>query len=194
MNTVLQTLHNDQLKKTFWINLYNAFFLILRKERQLSKPKIFRGKLINIAGHLFSLDDMEHGILRKYRHKYSLGFLGNIFTPGLIKQLAVEKVDYRIHFALNCGAKSCPPIAFYNPENLDDQLDMATQSFLEAESEFDDYNKVVKTTALIKWYFADFGGNKGIKSIFLKQLNKDLKDYSIKYQDYSWEEDLNNFV
>jgi thiol-disulfide isomerase/thioredoxin len=34
-----------------------------------------------------------------------------------------KKVDYRIHFALNCGAKSCPPIVYYSPEKLDQQLE-----------------------------------------------------------------------
>ena len=37
----------------------------------------------------------------------------------------VESVDPRIHFALVCGAKSCPPIKLYTPENLDEGLDAA---------------------------------------------------------------------
>ena len=37
----------------------------------------------------------------------------------------VEKVDPRIHFALVCGAKSCPPIKLYTPENLEEALDSA---------------------------------------------------------------------
>jgi len=37
-----------------------------------------------------------------------------------------EKRDPRIHFALVCGAKSCPPIKVYKPDNLDYALDMAT--------------------------------------------------------------------
>lgn len=30
-----------------------------------------------------------------------------------IKKLAVSNLDYKIHFALNCGGKICPPIRFY---------------------------------------------------------------------------------
>lgn len=192
--TLTQHLLNDDKKKAFWINLYNAYFLILRKERKVTKPAIFKSKLINIAGKLFSLDDIEHGILRKYRHKYSLGLLGNIFTPKLIKWLAVDELDYRIHFALNCGAKSCPPIAFYNDNKINAQLDLATQSFLESESDIDDENKVVHTTALFKWYYGDFAGTKGIKSIFQDHLGKDISAYKIKYNEYSWEENLDNFT
>ena len=50
-------------------------------------------------------------------------------------------------FALNCGAKSCPPIAFYNAADIDAQLDLATQAFLEGESEFDDEQKIIHTIA-----------------------------------------------
>lgn len=34
----------------------------------------------------------------------------------------VSPVDPRIHFALVCGAKSCPPIKLYTPDNLDEGL------------------------------------------------------------------------
>ena len=40
--------------------------------------------------------------------------------------MAVDVIDFRIHFALNCGAKSCPPIAFYSYDKINDQLDLAT--------------------------------------------------------------------
>ena len=42
--------------------------------------------------------------------------------------------DPRIHFALNCGAVSCPPIAVYEGESLDEQLDIATEGFLEGNT------------------------------------------------------------
>ena len=35
---------------------------------------------------------------------------------------SLSKMDARIHFALVCGAKSCPPIRVYSPENLDEAL------------------------------------------------------------------------
>ncbi len=192
--TISQSLSNDNKKKAFWINVYNAYYQILRKEKNVVKPDIYKKKLVSIAGQAVSLDDVEHGILRRYRYKYSLGFIANIFSPKFIKINAVDKLDYRIHFALNCGAESCPPIAFYNSKNIDGQLNMATQSFLEGESEFNDEEKTVHTTALFKWFYADFGGKKGIKKIFKQQLNKDVSEYKIQYTTYSWQDDLHNFV
>lgn len=186
-------LSDDNKKKAFWINVYNAYYQILRKEKNIDKPDIYKKKLLSITGKLLSLDDVEHGILRRYRYKYSFGFFANLLTSKFIKKNAVDRLDYRIHFALNCGAKSCPPIAFYNSKNINGQLDMATQAFLEGESEFNDLEKMVYTTTLFKWFYADFGGKKGIKRIFKEQLNKDISDYKINYKVYSWEEDLNNF-
>ena len=187
-------LFDDEKKKAFWINIYNAYFLILRKDREVKKSDIYKKQLIEIAGRLFSLDNVEHGILRKYRYKYSLGFFVNVMTSKFVKELAVDSLDHRIHFALNCGAKSCPPIAFYNPEKVNEQLDLSTQSFLEAESDFNDQKMIVSTTKLFLAYYWDFGGKKGIRKIFLSQLNKDISDYKIRYKKYSWEERLNNFV
>ena len=187
-------LFDDEKKKAFWINIYNAYFLILRKDREVKKSDIYKKQLIEIAGRLFSLDNVEHGILRKYRYKYSLGFFVNVMTSKFVKEHAVDSLDYRIHFALNCGAKSCPPIAFYNPEKVNEQLDLSTQSFLEAESDFNDQKMIVSTTKLFLAYYWDFGGKKGIRKIFLSQLNKDISDYKIRYKKYSWEERLNNFV
>lgn len=188
------SLSGDHKKMAFWINVYNAYYQIIRKEENLSKSAVYSKKLFSIAGELLSLDDVEHGILRRYRYKYSLGYFANLWTSKFVKKHAVEKLDYRIHFALNCGAESCPPIAFYNVKDIDEQLKRATQGFLDVESEFDDQKKIVHTTALFKWFYADFGGRNGIGSIFKEQLNKDISQYKIKYKKYSWEDALHNFV
>eukprot|EP00960_Hanusia_phi_P042458 755503-Hanusia_phi.AAC.7 len=41
----------------------------------------------------------------------------------------VVTADPRIHFALNCGARGCPPIRFYRGEDLDAMLSTATRAF-----------------------------------------------------------------
>ena len=188
-----EKLNTDNKKKAFWINIYNAYYQILRK-KNFVKPDIYKKKLFTVAKQKFSLDDVEHGILRKYKYKYSLGFFANIFARKAIKRIAVDNLDYRIHFALNCGAKSCPPIAFYKESTINAQLDLATLSFLEGETEFDEVNKKIHTTALFKWFYADFGGTEGIKRIFKEKLGKDVSDYKINYKEYSWEDDLDNFA
>ena len=55
-----------------------------------------------------------------------------MFVDDNRSMLAVE-LDPRIHFALNCGATSCPPIRVYSSSNLDSQLDRAAASFLCAD-------------------------------------------------------------
>lgn len=184
---------DDKNKKAFWINAYNAFFQMLRKGKNLKRPQIFREKHISISGRQLSLDNIEHGILRRFRHKYSLGLLPNPFVSAWIRKHAVHAIDYRIHFALNCGAKSCPPIAFYRANRLEEQLELATASFIELDSRIDESRKEMHVTRLFKWYLRDFGGTKGVRRIISKHLDKDLSRYKLIYKDYSWEEHLDNY-
>ena len=39
---------------------------------------------------------------------------------------ALDSVEPRIHFALNCGAKSCPPIKTFTTEHVENELATAT--------------------------------------------------------------------
>ena len=191
--TLNSELDTDDAKKTFWINIYNAFFQVLASRDKKTKPDIFREKLIAVAAKKFSLDDIEHGILRRYRWKYSLGYFPQPFPSKLIKQLAVSKIDFRIHFALNCGAVSCPPISFYKLDTLNQQLDMATTSFLTSETVIDDHKKTVTISRLMQWFKAEFWGTKGIKRILSKYLKIDIGHYNINYNKYNWADRLNNF-
>jgi hypothetical protein len=190
---LIDGLDNDDAIKTFWVNMYNAWYQILAVREKQTRPKIFTGKMIPIAGVVFSLDDIEHGILRKYRWKYSKGYLPKFFPGRLIKQLAVAEIDYRIHFALNCGAKSCPPIAFYTYKHIDKQLDLAAKSFLTTETEIDDVSKTVYVTKIMDWFRGDFNGKKGIKKIIKQFLKMDISDYRIEFKPYNWDEALHNF-
>lgn len=188
------TLDTDAKKLVFWINSYNAYFQIIKREGLPENTNIYRTSVIKIAGEMLSLDDIEHGILRKYRYKYSLGYLANPFAPALIRALAVDEIDYRIHFALNCGAESCPPIAFYNLEKIDQQLDLASTAFLESETTIDYDNQVMYVTALFSWFRYDFGGMSGIRLVVSKYLDTDVSDYKIVFTKYSWDEHLDNFA
>lgn len=191
---LLEELRSDQEKKTFWINCYNAFFLYLRRDQGIEKPAIFREKLCPIAGQEFSLDEIEHGILRRYRAKLALGYLPNLFSPKSIRQLAVKQIDARVHFALNCGAVSCPPIAFYSVEKIDQQLDWASESFLESETDVLPAQKEIHFSRLGYWYLGDFRGRRGIRKMVQQYLNVVTKGYRVIFKDYNWEEDLDNFA
>jgi hypothetical protein len=190
---LIASLSNDRARNTFWINIYNAYYQILATREKKTRPEIFTDKAFVVGSLPLSLDDVEHGILRKYRWKLSMGYLPQFWPNRNIKKLAVTKIDYRIHFALNCGAKSCPPIAFYDYDNLEQQLEMATSSFLTQDVEVDEASKTVRVTKLMQWFKSDFGSSRGIKAILQKHLNKDFTHYKIAHKDYDWSADLRNF-
>ena len=196
-NELLSGLKNDDDKKAFWINLYNAYTnasLHANPDQYKSRNKFFGNKNIIIAGKTFSLDKIEHGILRRSSIKWSLGYLSKLFPDKTEKNLRVNKLDYRIHFALNCGAKSCPPIAFYNPENLNTQLDVATSAYLTSEVSYDAATNILQLPALLNWFRRDFGGKqKMIELLKSKQiLQKDVNP-KIKFKKYDWTLYLDNY-
>ena len=187
-------LPDDDSRKVFWINLYNAFYQLFAQRYPKSKKGIFTRRDIRFTDVRFSLDDIEHGILRKYRWKYSLGYWPQFLPTRSIKTLAISTLDYRIHFALNCGAVSCPPIAFYGLDQLNKQLDLATESFLQQDTIIDMERKQVHVSRLMKWFMADFGGIKGCKTILSHYLQADFSNYSIRYKPYNWQQALKNFI
>jgi hypothetical protein len=105
----------------------------------------------------------------------------------------VAQRDYRIHFALNCGAKSCPPIAFYTPDKIEQQLELATQSFLESETIVSEAQHAVATSRLLLWYRGDFGGQTGIRRILVARLALKSTHYQLSFRTYDWTENLDNF-
>lgn len=190
-------LKSDDEKKAFWINLYNAYTQVSLKkdpDQYKSRGRFFGSKQIDIAGKKFSLDDIEHGLLRRSKIKWSLGYLNKLFPGKTEKALRVDKLDYRLHFALNCGAKSCPPIAFYRSENINQQLDLAMNAYLKSEVEYDERNNTVKLPAIMNWFRRDFGGKRKMIRL-LEQLSivPAGKSPKIKFKKYDWTIYLQNY-
>ena len=196
-NELLTGLKTDDDKKAFWINLYNAYTnasLHANPDQYKSRNKFFKNKNIVVAGKTFSLDKIEHGILRRSSIKWSLGYLSKLFPNKTEKELRVNKLDYRIHLALNCGAKSCPPIAFYNPENLNTQLDIATTAYLTGETNYNAATNILKLPALLNWFRRDFGGKqKMVELLKSKQLLASDVNPKIKFKKYDWALYLDNY-
>ena len=69
--------------------------------------------------------------------------------------------DPRIHFALNCGARSCPPVRIY-PDDPDAELEAAARAYLSAESDQDEAGNKLTLPGLMKLYRGDFGGREGM--------------------------------
>ena len=195
---VLQNqLKTDRQKIAFWVNIYNAFIQISLSENPnlyKNKGKFFSAKRVNVAGEKLSFDDIEHGILRKSRMKISLGYLRKWFRPKWERKLRINgKIDWRIHFALNCGAKSCPPVAIYSSEKLNQQLDFMTTSYLKEQTSFDETSRVATSSVLMSWFRGDFGGKSGAKTILFDYKITSEKPKKLKFSNYDWTLDLDNF-
>lgn len=192
------TLALDEQRKAFWINVYNAYVIaILKKDKKAFEDRgaFFTKKQIKIAGHQLSFDDIENGMIRKSQYKFGLGYVSKIFPPSFERHLRVNQRDYRIHFAINCGAKSCPPVRIYHAENVNNELQNATKTYLTSFTKYNEKDKSVKTSILMNWFRGDFGGKSGTRKI-LKELGLIPQDSkpAINYGSYDWTLDINNFA
>jgi len=194
----LISLTNNQ-KKVFFINLYNMLTIhgIIKFGSPTTAFKrnwFFSNVSYNIGGSRYSLNDIEHGILRG--NKTPPGGIFRLIQSNEIRAPTIlsDTLDPRIHFALVCGAKGCPPVRIYSLDEIDDQLNLATDSYLEMEV------KVKRTKIflpkIMQWYKSDFGNNDHEILNFvcshlpedIKQQIIDIKDniYEIHYNDYDW--------
>lgn len=185
----------------FWINLYNAVVIdaVITAgvthsvaEGSLGGLRFFRHASCVVGGQCLNCDDIEHGILRANR--------GHPFIPG--QQFAsddprcawvIEPLDARVHFALNCASRSCPPIGIYDASRLDEQLWLATRSFVHQCTRH--AGDVLEVSALFHWYAGDFGGRVGVLRFLSEYLPNDERRALIercgartrlRYADYDW--------
>lgn len=190
------SLKDDNTSMAFWLNMYNGLTrLALQRDSSLyqRRGKFFRTRSFMIAGQRISLDDIEHGILRASAIKWGLGYLRKPFPGTFEKRFRLRKTDPRIHFALNCGAKSCPPIAFYTADRLDQQLELATRNYLKQELQYDSLRNRVYVPALFSWFRGDFGGRKKIfRWLESYRLIPAGSRPKIIYKPYNWELYLDN--
>lgn len=189
---------NDDLKKTFWINMYNAFtqiILVQNPDSYADRQSFFSSKQLLIAKNNMSFDDIEHGILRRSKIKHGLSYITNPLASTFEKKNWVDEVDFRVHFCLNCGAVSCPPIAFYTAESINQQMDLATKNYLQNECMFNEGTNIIYIPLLLKWYKADFGTTKQILQLLcttgiLPAHNKP----TILFTKYNWHLQLGNYI
>lgn len=195
---LIKDLDTEEKAKAFWLNVYNTFAqYLLKKNPELfdDRNEFFSEELITIAGHKLSLDDIEHGIIRRSKNKYSMGYLSKFSVGDFEKKFRLKKTDYRIHFALNCGAKSCPPVALYIPERINDQLDKSTASYLKANTKLNEKENEIYVPKLCSWFKADFGGEDGVIEMLIKYkiIKKNMRP-EVEYQDYDWTLSLSNYT
>lgn len=176
-----KSLNTDDLKKTFWLNIYYAFFYIISKETE-NHNAVYTSKRIKIAHSLLSLNDIEHGILRKTKFKTGFGYITNPFYSDFIKTQAVKKLDFRIHFALKSICLKNPTIDYYESEIVNEQLQKITIKLINSETHFDTDLKLIKTSKFLFVYYRDFGGMNSVKELLQKTLEKDTKGYKFQFK------------
>ena len=156
-------------KMAYWINAYNAFTIQLILENyplssitDLDNGKVWDREWIELGDQTYSLNNIEHNILRPHFQ------------------------DARIHFAVNCAAESCPPLLnkAYTAQNLKQTLDLQTRSFINNPA----YNKISKQSVTVSkifdWYGEDFDN-------LIQYLNKYSEttiasNASVSYENYNW--------
>ncbi len=164
----------------FYINVYNAFTikLILTKYPGINSIKEIGSfftnpwniKFISLQGKTVTLDHIEHKILRP-RFK-----------------------DPRVHFAINCASKSCPPLLDepYDEKNLENQLNNQTRKFINDKRNTFLKKNTLFISKIFKWFQKDFA-DKPI--LFIRQhasdelkekLDSSEGDVKISYLNYDW--------
>ena len=150
------TLPDRNAQLAFWINLYNILVL----------------DAVIVLGVRRGITEQRTGLtfLRANRgHPLFPGEQFNNSDPRL--RWVIEPFDARIHFALNCASRSCPPIRAYTPEKLEAQLDLATRSYLATEVQIPPGKNALHLSSILKWFATDFGGRDGIIDFVLSYLH-----------------------
>lgn len=178
LDDYLQSLSTNPPKATwakaeqmaFWINAYNAFTIKLISDHyplksilDLDGGKTWDVKRIKIGDKMYSLNNIENDILRP------------------------QFKDARIHFAINCAAQSCPPLAnhAFTSTNLEKMLEEHAKKFIN-NSQFNQLTgSPIKVSKIFDWYAADFGDLVGFLNRYA--VNKAAAGTKVEYLEYNWE-------
>jgi len=154
----------------FHINAYNAWILREALAKYPTKSvkdtlfTFFTGNRITVAGAKMSFNRLEKDIIRP------------------------RFEEPRIHFALNCASRSCPPLRNepYDAAKLDAQLDEETRGYVNSPNGVKPTGDGAALSKIFDWYKEDFGGEAGVLT-FLKKYRSGKSDFKkISYQDYDW--------
>lgn len=174
------TLGGKKEKLAFWINAYNLAMVgkvldnpgVESVLKIKGDPPVFKAVAIQIGGKQYSLDQIEHQILRK---------LG----------------EPRIHFAIVCASVSCPDLRpeAYTAAKLVGQLDDQARKFLANPSKgltLDPAARKLTVSKIFEWFGEDFGGPVGFRRFIQQTRSKDAKipadlaGFQIDYFPYNW--------
>jgi hypothetical protein len=189
-------IEGDEARIAFWVNVYNSLLLAIQHERP------FRGNVVlalrafgayayEIGGSIYSLNLIEHGVLRCNRRSPSSP-LKPLRRGDRRLASAPAELDPRVHFVLNCGARSCPPIRVLDATSASATLELAARSYMRAETDVAADRGEVELPGLLKLYRADFGNRKEqlrFAARHVPQLDALLEQEekpSVSYASFDW--------
>jgi hypothetical protein len=161
------------IQKSFYINAYNIIVIYwVAKHYPLKSP----------------LDNS--GFFDKVKHKVA----GEEITLNSleIKKLLLPYKDARLHFALACAAKSCPPLASfaYTPVALDKQLTERATAALNNPGwlKINNAEKKVELSKIFEWYKKDFTADGKTELEWINQYRKEKipATHAVGFYEYNW--------
>ncbi|MDP2364526.1 MAG: DUF547 domain-containing protein [Ignavibacteria bacterium] len=178
-------------KLAFWINAYNAFTLQVVRDNYpiesitdlhtggkiigyLIGKTVWDKEFITINNKKYSLNDIEHKILRKMN-------------------------EPRIHFSIVCASISCPEILneAFESDKIETQLENQTRKFIndKTRNHFDLTNRKAFISEIFNWFGDDFGKSdmnilnfisKSLPENISKDIKSNISKWDISYNDYNW--------
>ncbi len=192
-------------KLAFWINAYNAYTIKVILDhypvtrswladlwrrypadsiRQI--PGVWKWLRWPVAGKTYTLDHMEHVIMRQ------------------------KIVEPRIHFVLVCASKGCPLLESraFDTAHLEQRLDQAANNYIyrDHKVEIDGENGAVRLPQIFNWFWEDFSPFEEFAGFFAEHpaeiagplnwiyhyANAEDREflrsgsYQVSYLDYDW--------
>jgi hypothetical protein len=182
----------------FWLNVFNA--VVVRDIAELAQAEsvkdveaFFEQTRVRVAGFAYSLDHIEHGLLR-----------GNVPKFGA-KRPPMERddprlahtplaYDERMHFGLYSAGRSSPPLRVFDGGHVDRDLEDAAVDYLRHEVRVEQDGAIVVLPRQFYWYREDFGDEQSALGFALARLDDESVDkvdarrgnVKVRYADFDW--------
>lgn len=182
----------------FWINVFNA--AVLRDAAELAHAgsvrqveAFFESPRVAVAGLAYSLDDIQHGLLRGNLPKYGRARAPMGRDDPRLAYMPVA-FDERTHFALHAAARSSPALEVFEAGALERQLDAAAAAYVRRTVRVEQGGAVLVAPRQFRWYPADFGDARGIIDLVAAWLDEELVAaidskrgrVSLRYAEFDW--------
>ena len=157
----------------FEIDLYNASMIraVCDRYREGWTPAddefaVFKAPIVRMRTGRVALDHLEHELIR------------------------ARTKDARVHTALVCAARSCPPLLAraWTAAMLEADLDRQMRAFVRDSSRnrVDRAARTLMLSRLFDWYAADFSGAASVAAFVGRWRGEDLSGFPVSFLEYDW--------